>query len=139
MIRVLLYILIFGTTLNAQAEWIKWSAVEINYVDYGIDEVQQNDYDFLVFLANGYRFLISDIDGDNCPFEPSCSAFFVKSIKAEGLFKGFLMFSDRFQRDINFFKGLNHYPVSKKGKFYDPPEIYSLSPKKYQAILNDDK
>lgn len=139
MIKVLLYILIFSTILNAQTEWTKWSAVEFNYVSYGFDNAQQNDYDFLAFLAIGYRYLISDIDGDNCPFEPACSAFFVKSIKSEGLFKGFLMFSDRFLRDINFFKGLNDYPVSEKGKFYDPPEIYSLLPKKYQAIFNDDK
>ncbi|MGK9368574.1 membrane protein insertion efficiency factor YidD [Melioribacter sp. Ez-97] len=137
--RVYLFILILSGSLYAQSEWTKWSAVDINYTRVNINAAQTQTGDFLSLLANGYRYFISDLDGDNCPFEPSCSAFFVRSIKTEGIVKGFLMFSDRFVRDINFFKGLEDYPVSENGKYYDPPEIYSLLPNKYQAIPNEDK
>jgi hypothetical protein len=137
--RVYLFILILYASLNAQPEWTKWNAVEPNYTRVKTESSQRSNNDLLSFLANGYRYFISDVDGDNCPFEPSCSAFFVRSIKSEGVIKGFLMFSDRFVRDINFFKGFEDYPVSANGKFYDPPEIYSLLPNKYQAIPNEDK
>ena len=81
-------------------------------------------------LRNIYYFFISDLDGDNCPFYPTCSAFFIQSIKETDLFIGGLMFADRFTRDLNLLKGINHYPIKKSGKFFDPPYNYTLNSQK---------
>ena len=77
-------------------------------------------------LAKAYWFLISDLDGDNCPFNPSCSKFFIQAVQETNLPQGVLMFFDRFTRDINIFNREKKYPRLNKRYFYDPIELYTL-------------
>ncbi len=72
-----------------------------------------------------YKRVISDYDGDNCPFEPSCSSFFVEAVKLTNIFQGCAMFADRFTRDLNYFNRTN-YRRTENGKLFDPPEKYLL-------------
>ena len=81
-------------------------------------------------FANVYWFFISDVDGDNCPFRPSCSSFFLGSIKETNLPQASLMFFDRFTRDLNIIKGENHYSRVESGHYFDPPGNYILNEEK---------
>ncbi|MDH7605656.1 MAG: membrane protein insertion efficiency factor YidD [Melioribacter sp.] len=123
-------ILMLSSLLKAQTDWIKWEKYEVNYsIKLEKDDTDANSdskSNVIVHLKNFYSLLISDYDGDNCPFSPSCSEFFVQAVKETNLIKGTLMFVDRFTRDINFFKGTLHYPRYKNSKFYDPVNNYTL-------------
>jgi hypothetical protein len=44
------------------------------------------------------------------------------------------MFSDRFNRDMDFIDRFSHYPVSKNQHFYDPPTLYTLDRSKIKYI-----
>ncbi|MBU0475828.1 MAG: membrane protein insertion efficiency factor YidD [Bacteroidetes bacterium] len=79
------------------------------------------------FMQQSYSFLISDLDGDNCPFYPTCSSFFVQSVNETNIIKGTLMFADRFTRDSNIFKSRSHYPKHISGKLFDPIQNYLLT------------
>lgn len=85
--------------------------------------------------ANAYWFFISDLDGDNCPFYPTCSSFFVKASKETNIVQGTLMFFDRFTRDFNLYKRHEHYPVVKNNHFYDPVELYKLDKRELETTL----
>ena len=76
-------------------------------------------------FVNAYWFFISDVDGDNCAFEPSCSAFFSDAIDETNIFQATVMFSDRLTRDLNPGKS-NNYPREKSGHYFDPPDNYTL-------------
>jgi putative component of membrane protein insertase Oxa1/YidC/SpoIIIJ protein YidD len=117
----------------AQADWQRWDAAEESYE---LNSVDNKNYDFntdsfsgLIFssLKNIYHFTFSDLDGDNCPFHPSCSNFYVYAVKQTNIFQGTLMFADRFTRDANLFKSRNHYQFYSHGKFLDPVEIYTMN------------
>lgn len=71
-----------------------------------------------------YWFFISEPDGDNCPFYPSCSSFLIEGVKSHGIFHGGLLFWDRFTRDSNIINRRKNYPLIYKGKLYDSPDIY---------------
>ncbi len=75
-------------------------------------------------LVNAYRFFISEPDGDNCPFSPSCSRFFIESLQQTNVFEAVLMASDRLIRDTSFGNKYEHYHVDKFGKLIDPPSRY---------------
>ncbi len=116
-----------------QNEWSKWGRAEISYTiksENGNSEAGISNPGFITsvlsVLRSGYAFLISDVDGDNCPFYPSCSNFFVQSVNEEGLIKGAFMFADRFTRDMNFLKSPAQYPMHVSGRFYDPPRNRAL-------------
>jgi putative component of membrane protein insertase Oxa1/YidC/SpoIIIJ protein YidD len=115
---------------------VKWEAKQISYElpithlhEYTIDK-SSFGMTILSSFRNIYYFFISDLDGDNCPFYPSCSAFFIQSVKETNILNGGLMFADRFTRDLNLLKGMNHYPIYKSGKFFDPPFNYTLNSQK---------
>lgn len=116
----------------AQTDWVRWDAEVIPYKigdttdRFKANENRNSGAGIISFLRNTYGFFISDLDGDNCPFYPSCSNFFVQSVAEVGLIKGSLMFSDRFIRDMNLFKSKNHYSIHKSGKYFDPPINYTL-------------
>lgn len=115
--------------ISAQPELKKWQPVKINYELKTNNEkpTYSSDGIFTKMLSGTktvYKFFISDLDGDNCPFHPSCSEFYVESVSKTGLFKGTFMFVDRFTRDLNFFKSREQYKVIKNNKFYDPVEYY---------------
>ena len=138
---ILLIYLFISINLLAQTDWERWGKTEI---DYKLPQTKsERNYSFAgdnIFeigaksLINTYWFFISDVDGDNCPFTPSCSSFFIQSVKEENIIKGTLMFVDRFTRDINFVKRHEHYPRIKGGRYYDPPSLYSLNESKIKYI-----
>jgi putative component of membrane protein insertase Oxa1/YidC/SpoIIIJ protein YidD len=120
-------------SLISQTDWERWGKAETDYQllnkfqhrDYFFNTDNPSKY-FVKSLANVYWFFISDVDGNNCPFKPSCSSFFIQSIEETNLAQATLMFFDRFTRDMNIFK-MGHYPRTKEGYFYDPPSLYSLA------------
>lgn len=127
----LLAILILTADLYAQTEWERWGKAEISYkIRVPAVNAEKNEDNIasgaLSILKSIYSFFISDLDGDNCPFYPSCSSFYVQSVREEGLIKGTLMFADRFTRDMNFLKEPSGYPLHAAGKFFDPPGNYAL-------------
>ncbi|MCX8009515.1 MAG: membrane protein insertion efficiency factor YidD [Ignavibacteria bacterium] len=97
----------------------------------GSDSIERTEnYDllgkyFLQPLIYLYQELVSNFDGDNCPFEPSCSNFFLEGVRRTNLIEAILIFSDRLIRDFNVFNRKD-YPLSKNGKLLDPIEKYLL-------------
>jgi putative component of membrane protein insertase Oxa1/YidC/SpoIIIJ protein YidD len=81
---------------------------------------------FVSGLTHAYWIFISDVDGDNCAFSPSCSSFFIESVKETNIFQGTVMFADRLTRDTNFINRQFRYPFSKNGRLYDVPSNYKL-------------
>ncbi|MDP3149884.1 MAG: membrane protein insertion efficiency factor YidD [Ignavibacteria bacterium] len=125
--------LVFSFSLFAQTDWQRWQKSEINYTETVNDSERSyslhadDPFEFLLKTAAvTYWFFISDVDGDNCPFDPSCSSFFLESVKASNIFEGTLMFADRFTRDFNVFNRSN-YRITNKRRLADPPEKYLLS------------
>ncbi|MFO7445519.1 MAG: membrane protein insertion efficiency factor YidD [Ignavibacteriaceae bacterium] len=118
----------------SQSKTEKWGKAEVIYTlpsnsekrDYAIKGESAGEIISKSFI-NTYWFFISDIDGDNCPFHPSCSSFFAESVSKTGLITGTLMFADRFTRDINIINRRGKYPLHKSGKYYDPPSLYYMN------------
>jgi len=132
--KKLLYIIILFSSISfAQAERQKWEKKDVSYllpiIKYEDDLKKNNSFGvkFLSTLKKGYSKIISDYDGDNCPFSPSCADFFVQAVGETNILTGILMFADRFTRDMNFLKSSTHYSIHKSGKYYDPPQNYLLS------------
>lgn len=140
--KFIISMLCFTGILFAQTDWNKWGKANYSYEI----PVENNKRDFslgnnfgeaaLKTFVDVYWFFISDLDGNNCSFNPTCSAFFLEAVKETNIFQGFLMFADRFTRDSNFYK-FNHYPKAKNGFFYDPPSIYNLNEKEISFIPPD--
>ena len=135
-VYVVIMFAIIASRVNGQTDFVKWEAKQINYElpnrvhnEYTIDNSSLG-ITILSLIRNTYYFLISDLDGDNCPFSPSCSAFFLLAVKESSIFKGTLMFADRFTRDLNLFKGTDHYPRNGINKFIDPAANYTLHSEK---------
>ena len=140
-IKLLLVFVSFTALLFSQSDWEKWGKAEFSY------EIRNNnsqrDYNIkgdnagqivLKTLAAGYWIFISDVDGDNCPFSPTCSSFFLQSVKETNIIQGTLMFADRFTRDMDIFGRLNHYPIARNKHFYDPPSLYTLNSNRIRYI-----
>lgn len=128
---------------QAQTDWIKWEGNQVPYEIKKLNSTASKFYDenfglsLISFFRNSYATFISDLDGDNCPFFPSCSNFFVESVREAGLFKGALMFSDRFIRDLNFFKANSRYPKHISGKYWDSTLNYTLKPEMIKYYPGD--
>jgi putative component of membrane protein insertase Oxa1/YidC/SpoIIIJ protein YidD len=127
---------LLGSFCFAQTDWVKWEAKQVSYElpahqhqNYTVDKSGLG-MTLLSVARNTYYFFISDLDGDNCAFLPSCSSFYLNAVKETNIIKGTLMFADRFTRDINFFKGSNHYPLLPANKFSDPAHNYTLNSEK---------
>lgn len=115
-----------------QIENLKWQKADFSYEKF--NNFEKKDYSFesenagefiKKSLVNAYWFFISDVDGDNCAFHPSCSSFFMDATSETNIFQGTLMFSDRFTRDLNLVKKSN-YPLDKNGHYFDPAKNYTL-------------
>ena len=128
-----IFLIFFCSDIVAQSDWNRWEA---DNSIYQLKEVKDRDYSLdksnigtltLTAVRNLYWFAFSDLDGDNCPFHPTCSAFFVEAAKKTNLIQGLLMFADRFTRDTNFFKKFGHYKIDETGKFFDPVDNYTLN------------
>ena len=133
--------ILFSTISFAQTDWVKWGKADYKYAmpdngghrNYSFDT--ENPTRFVLKSAvNAYWFFISDVDGDNCSFSPTCSHFWVESVEETNILQGTLMFFDRFTRDMDIYKKYNHYPRVKDGHFYDPPSLYALDKSKIKYI-----
>jgi hypothetical protein len=141
-ISKILFIICIGTmTLLSQTDWVRWGKADFSY-EMHKDKTQRN-YNIrgdnageilLNTAAVGYWLFISDVDGDNCPFSPTCSSFFLQSVKETNILQGTFMFADRFTRDMDIFGRLSHYPIAKNRHFYDPPTLYTLDKSKIKYI-----
>jgi len=130
------FILLFSAytaIISAQTDWVKWEKADLTYSKDNEDS--KRDYSILGdnfsetalnSLTSVYWFFISDLDGDNCPFRPSCSNFFVEAVKETNLAQGLLIFFDRFTRDLNIFSRANKYPHFGAKYYYDPISLYTL-------------
>ena len=128
-------------TIYSQTDWVRWEKSDPTYQKK--DNYLQREYDLSIESAsdiivkpviNAYWFFISDVDGANCPFQPSCSSFLVQSMKETNAFQGVVMFFDRFTRDTNVFGRHEHYPRFGNNQFYDPVTLYTLNEKKIKFI-----
>jgi putative component of membrane protein insertase Oxa1/YidC/SpoIIIJ protein YidD len=130
------FILLFSActaNISAQTDWVKWEKANMSYSND--NEQLKRDYSIsgesfseaaLKSLASAYWFFISDLDGDNCPFRPSCSNFFIGAVKETNLPHGVLIFFDRFTRDLNIFNRANKYPHFGAKYYYDPVSLYTF-------------
>ena len=133
--EILLTFVFLSFTLNfAQTDWQRWGKVKDSYEKKVPDDTLKFDNSsvksFLFSsLKNAYAFFWSDHDGDNCPFYPKCSRFYVTAVKETNLIKGTLMFADRFTRDSNLFKSSAQYGFYYTGRLFDPVIKYTLNQK----------
>ena len=126
-------LLITQVAINSQTDWVRWEKSDLtyqlknNYLEREYDLSIESVSDVIVKpVINTYWFFVSDVDGANCPFQPSCSSFLVQSIKETNVFQSVVMFFDRFTRDTNIFGRHEHYPRYGKNHFYDPVSLYTL-------------
>ncbi|HMN23806.1 MAG: membrane protein insertion efficiency factor YidD [Ignavibacteriaceae bacterium] len=136
-----LILFFFQFSFYAQTDWVRWEKSDPTYQKK--DSYLQREYDLSINsvsdviikpVINAYWFFVSDVDGANCPFHPSCSSFLAQSIKETNLLQGAVMFFDRFTRDTNVFGRLEHYPLYGKKHFYDPVALYTLDKDKIKII-----
>jgi len=134
-LEFLIFILIISSLqLSAQTDWVRWNKSENyffenrqtdfhnhNFVDLS-DTLNVDKHNIASSLVKFYKKTISDFDGDNCRFNPSCSEFFAESFKLTNLFTSVLMFFDRLTRDTNIFSQSKYKIIDNK--LYDPPEDY---------------
>lgn len=128
--KILLITVFLSVCLQAQTDWERWEKIDFvsQFQNLGKSENETlQKSSFLSVLKDSYSFLISDLDGDNCPFYPTCSNFFVHAVHETNILKGTLMFADRFTRDSNLFKSKLHYAYHISGKLYDPIDNYLLA------------
>ena len=76
---------------------------------------------FLIFLIKLYKYFISPYFPSNCRYLPTCSEYFIDSLKINGAFKGFFLGIKRIFRchPIKFLGGQSGYdpvPDLKKRK-----------------------
>jgi putative component of membrane protein insertase Oxa1/YidC/SpoIIIJ protein YidD len=142
--------ILLSSSAFCQIENLKWQKADTSYEKP--TKQTQREYSFEAdkvgeliakSLTNAYWFFISDVDGDNCPFHPSCSSFLLQSVNETNIFQASLMFFDRFTRDMNIAKGDDHYPRISTGYYYDPPKNYTLNQVKIKylppAFIVDDE
>ncbi len=127
---------IYATLIFGQNDFKRWEKKIPNYEKnmFKIEKDSESNNNVFSFILGNtqkvYKTLISDLDGENCPFYPSCSNFYVQSVKESGIFQGTLMFFDRFTRDMNVFRDRKDYEELPNGKLFDPVSNYMLKPDK---------
>ncbi len=129
----LFLVLFLCTSAFGQLDNLKWKKADLSYEKP--DHFRKRNYSFQAddagefikkSFVNAYWFFISDVDGDNCPFSPTCSSFFMDATEEANIFQATLMFSDRLTRDTNPIKK-NRYPHGISGHYYDPATNYTLN------------
>ncbi len=130
---VVLIIMIINGILFSQSNNLKWQKADISYEkqiqydkrNYSFES--ENAGEFVAkSITNAYWFFISDVDGDNCSFQPTCSSFFIDATIETNIFQGTLMFADRLTRDLNPSRRDN-YPRMKSRHYVDPVTNYTLN------------
>ncbi len=139
--NIVIILILLSSSIFAQTETEHWQQkktdckiIQHTEKDYSVD-TSSLGITLLSGFVNTYYFLISDLDGDNCPFTPTCSNFFVQSVKETNIFQGILMFSDRFTRDLNFIER-EKYPRTKEGRLIDLPQNYTLNEDEIVILRN---
>lgn len=140
-LKLVLIFFLFTSSAFCQVENLKWQKADISYEkptkqthrDYSFEADNAGEF-ITKSLTNAYWFFISDVDGDNCPFRPTCSSFLLHSSKETNIFQALLMFFDRFTRDMNIMKRQDHYPRVSEGFYYDPPHNYTLNQGKIKYL-----
>lgn len=132
--------LLLTTSAFCQVENLKWQKANISFQKS--DNFRHRNYSFesdnvgefvKKSFINAYWFFISDVDGDNCSFSPTCSSFFIDGLDETNVFQATLMLSDRLVRDSNPFKS-KEYPKRKSGYYYDPAYNYTLNREKINYL-----
>ena len=69
-------------------------------------------------LIKGYKYLLSPLIGDSCRYLPTCSEYFIESLKEYGLIKGFFKGTKRVLscHPIKFLGGGEGFEPVKKNK-----------------------
>ncbi len=133
MIKLFFIILLSTASLLAQTDWEKWEKKDFVYAVHS--ENSKRNYSLKYesisqFISKAvilsYWVLFSDLDGDNCPYHPTCSNFLLGGIRESNIVQGGFMFFDRFTRDSNIFFRSEKYARYKSGRFYDSYENYLL-------------
>ena len=136
-----LFLFIAQLGIYSQTDWVRWEKSDPSYTTK--NDYQEREYDLSMQspsdvivkpIINSYWFFVSDVDGANCPFHPSCSSFLVQSLKETNPLQGVVMFFDRFTRDTNVFGRNEHYPRYGKNHFYDPVTLYTLDEEQINFI-----
>lgn len=140
--KLFIFIFIY-VSIYAQTDLTRWEKQKPNYTKsvFKVNEESVTKNDVFTFLVKNsqkvYKAVISDVDGENCPFYPSCSKFFVEAVSTGGIIKGSLMFFDRFTRDLNIFRERKDYYELPNGKLFDPVDNYLLKPDKFKLKFTD--
>lgn len=130
---VLFLCFFIAENLLPQTDWVRWEKSDPSYQIKKQNIERKNNFEILSLsdlitkpIINAYRFLISDVDGANCPFYPSCSQFYLEAVEETNLIQGTIMFFDRFTRDTNVFDRGDHYPIYDSRHYFDPVYQYKL-------------
>lgn len=141
---IIIFLIASSYSVFSQSESYKWEKAEYLYrVDDSnhqkdISFVSDNPFELITkSFVYSYRLLISDLDGDNCPFHPSCSSFLLDAVEETNIITGTLMFFDRFTRDASFIGRNTRYSVHKSGKLYDPAYLYVFNSKDHLPVLKN--
>lgn len=136
-----LFFFLLQITIYSQTDWVRWEKSDPTYqiknssIDNEFDFNIDSPSDIIIKpIINVYWFFVSDVDGANCPFYPSCSRFFLQSVNHTNFAQGVLMFIDRFTRDTNFINRHQHYPYYDAYHFYDPITSYTLNSSEIKYI-----
>jgi len=132
-ISVIFFIIVSFSHLSAQTDWVRWERLDnyylINYDDNirriestVISKNDNSSENFAKTFVKFYKITISDFDGDNCRFNPSCSEFLAESMRLTNSFNSILLFFDRLTRDSNIFSSGKYKIVNNR--FFDPPSEY---------------
>ncbi len=147
---LILFFILVSVSVFVQTNIRKWGKADVSYQmkpvnterNYGIEKGSAADM-LVSGLTNAYWIFISDVDGDNCAFSPSCSSFYIQSIRETNILQGTLMFADRLTRDTNFIDRQFRYPFAENGRLYDVPSNYKLDAAEIKyippfVIVNDE-
>ncbi len=129
--RIGLFVFFLFISLHAQSQAPveKWGAQQVHYAGPASVEAHETavNASILNYTSKVYHVLISEADGDRCPFIPTCSGFFVESVHKTNFLQGLCMFADRFTRDANPVNREENYRFDvKHRRFADPVQKYIL-------------
>ncbi len=89
--------------------------VSKNHSEYKSDSI-------FIDMVKIYQDYISPLNGSRCMFYPTCSQFFIESLKKYGLLWSILMTTDRMFYRENSLSIKRYKYIIKYGRYYDPIE-----------------
>ncbi|HRI45672.1 MAG TPA: membrane protein insertion efficiency factor YidD [Ignavibacteriaceae bacterium] len=135
---MIIFLINNNTSIKCQDREIIFIKKEINYTaeeSFPLRDSTNSNSSSIDKVINSLLFIysktISEHDGDNCPFHPSCSSFFLDAVQKTDLISGTLLFADRFTRDTNPIKSSRKHFLLPNGKLYDPVKKYLLKSERF--------